>query len=504
MLKKHFSTLLNNKPFLLQPDNLSSKVLTINDINPKVKNAEYAVRGTVPTRALNIRAALLNGNHNYKFDKLTECNIGNPQIFGQKPISFNRQVLASVLYPELIETEIFNQDVRNRARFYSQRMKHSIGAYSDSCGHLFVRESVVKYIAQRDNHLLPPDTSDIILTDGASQGVSMVLNALISDPRDGIMIPIPQYPLYSAACTLQGASECHYYLDEDKGWQVTIEELNRSYKNSKKHGINPKILVVINPGNPTGQVLSYKTIEQMIEFAYNNRMIIFADEVYQDNVYTDKKYFYSFKKVRSELSKPYNDVELFSFHSTSKGLLGECGLRGGYIELCNIDEKVKEQIIKLRSMFLCSNTIGQCMTELMCNPPTLINSSQETTEQYQKEKNDLYNSLKRRAEIMTDKLNKMTNIECQEVEGAMYAFPRIHLNKKIIEEAQKRKMEPDLFYCLNVLENTGIVIIPGSGFRQKDDTYHFRITTLILPEEYQMQQLDVFSQFNDEFHRQYN
>lgn len=96
----------------------------------------------------------------------------------------------------------------------------------------------------------------------------------------------------------------------------------------------------------------------MIEFAYDHKMVIFADEVYQENVYNPLKSFVSFKKVRSELQEPYNNVELFSLHSTSKGLLGECGLRGGYFEMCNIHPQVKEEIIKLRSMFLCSNTIG--------------------------------------------------------------------------------------------------------------------------------------------------
>lgn len=103
----------------------------------------------------------------------------------------------------------------------------TIGAYSDSAGHIFIRESVAKYIAKRDNHLIPPDVSDIILTDGASQGVQICLNVLISDSRDGIMIPIPQYPLYSASCTLVGASEVHYFLDEEKGWNVSAEELKK-------------------------------------------------------------------------------------------------------------------------------------------------------------------------------------------------------------------------------------------------------------------------------------
>lgn len=101
----------------------------------------------------------------------------------------------------------------------------------------------------------------------------------------------------------------------------------------------------------------------------------------------------------------------------------------------------------------------------MCNPPTSLNASQETVDTYNSERNALFESLKRRALIVTEKLNHMTNVSCQEVEGAMYAFPKIALGEKAIQEALKRKMEPDLFYCLSVLENTGIVLVPGSGFR---------------------------------------
>ncbi|EAS04389.1 class I/II aminotransferase (macronuclear) [Tetrahymena thermophila SB210] len=480
------------------------KFITEEDINKRVINAEYAVRGTVPTRAGKIKQLLKEGSHNYPFNQLTECNIGNPQIFGQKPITFNRQVLSTILNPELVNSEVYSKDVRARAKYYLERMgSTTIGAYSDSAGHIFIRESIAKYIAKRDNHLIPPDVNDIILTDGASQGVQICLNVLISDSRDGIMIPIPQYPLYSASCTLVGASEVHYFLDEQKGWSCSVEELKKQHRDAKMHGINPKILVVINPGNPTGQVLSYDTIKQMIEFAYDHKMVIFADEVYQDNIYTPNKEFVSFKKVRSELPYPYNNIELFSFHSTSKGLLGECGLRGGYFEMCNIDSRVKEEIIKLRSMFLCSNTVGQCTTELMCNPPTLQNASAETVEQYNNERNALLESLKRRAQIVTESLNKMTNITCQEVEGAMYAFPSIKFGKKALAEAAKKKMEPDLFYCLNVLENTGIVLVPGSGFRQEENTYHFRITTLILGEDRLRESMEALKNYNEKFHKEY-
>lgn len=160
---------------------------------------------------------------------------------------------------------------------------------------------------------------------------------------------------------------------------MTKEDLEKSFLNSKKSGINPKILVVINPGNPTGQVMSEETIKHFIEFAYENKLIIFADEVYQDNIYTKKKKFVSFNKVRESMPEPYKSIELISFHSTSKGLLGECGIRGGYIHLSNIDKKVMQELVKLRSIFLCPNTIGQCMTELMCNPPSNDNYATSDT-----------------------------------------------------------------------------------------------------------------------------
>lgn len=103
------------------------------------------------------------------------------------------------------------------------------------------------------------------------------------------MIPVPQYPLYTAITALNNASEVHYYLDEAAGWQVSEQELNNSYNDARGRGVNPKVIVVINPGNPTGQVLGKETIESIIRFAHDKRLVIFADEVYQENIYTDKK-----------------------------------------------------------------------------------------------------------------------------------------------------------------------------------------------------------------------
>jgi len=116
---------------------------------------------------------------------------------------------------------------------------------------------------------------------------------------------------------------------------------------------------VVNPGNPTGNVLSRKEIENIIKLSYENKMIIINDEVYQYNIYTEEAPFISFRKVLAEIGEPYSsNVELISFQSISKGLMGECGLKGGYFEAFNLDPFFIEMLNKLKSIELCSNTVG--------------------------------------------------------------------------------------------------------------------------------------------------
>jgi alanine transaminase len=146
--------------------------------------------------------------------------------------------------------------------------------------------------------------------------------------------------------------------------------------------------------------------------------------------------------------------------------------------------------------------MGQIMVDCMVNPP-LEGVSQETREKYLSEKNALLESLKYRAKIVTNYLNSMVNVSCQEVEGAMYAFPSVKFSKKAIAAAEKEGKSVDLVYCLEVLKATGIVLVPGSGFRQAPGTYHFRITTLILPEKHLEDKLKVLKKFNEDFHARY-
>lgn len=140
----------------------------------------------------------------------------------------------------------------------------------------------------------------------------------INDKPTGVMIPIPQYPLYSASISEFGLGEIGYFLDEENKWALNITELERSLNEAKKWS-NPRVLVVINPGNPTGQVLNRSNIEDIIKFAHKHKLFIFADEVYQDNIYDKNCCFHSFKKVAFELGAPYNQMELASFMSISKG-----------------------------------------------------------------------------------------------------------------------------------------------------------------------------------------
>ena len=118
----------------------------------------------------------------------------------------------------------------------------------------------------------------------------------------GVMIPIPQYPLYSATVDEFGMQQVGYYLDEENHWSLDIEELRRSLYESRKT-CNPRVLCVINPGNPTGQVLSYDNIKNILEFCMEENLFLIADEVYQDNVYAEGSKFHSFKKVLGDLGQ---------------------------------------------------------------------------------------------------------------------------------------------------------------------------------------------------------
>lgn len=234
---------------------------------------------------------------------------------------------------------------------------------------------------------------------------------------------------------------------------MSVDELRAAYQRGVDNGVNIRGIVVINPGNPTGQVLSENDLKATLEFAHEKKLYVLADEVYQENIYVNKE-FCSMRKALKNLGKPYeDDVELTSFHSLSKGLLGECGLRGGYMEVHNTDEYARQMIYKSKAVNLCSNSIGQIGVGLMVriylcnivqvNPPNESNCSEEVLKQFKQEHDDIFKGLQNRAKLLTRKLNSIQGITCNEVEGAMYAFPRIEFPEKYIEMAKRDSQFPD-------------------------------------------------------------
>jgi len=123
------------------------------------------------------------------------------------------------------------------------------------------------------------------MTNGASEGVRVAMKMINRNFKQGILIPIPQYPLYSAQITLDGGAMVSYFLEEEKNWGVNIEDIEYRIKNAKDVGIEMRAIVVINPGNPTGNVLRRGDVEGIIRLSYENNMVIMADEVYQNNIY---------------------------------------------------------------------------------------------------------------------------------------------------------------------------------------------------------------------------
>ncbi|XP_013787751.1 alanine aminotransferase 2-like [Limulus polyphemus] len=459
---------------------MACKTVTLDNMNPNIIKMEYAVRGPLVIRAREIEKELERGIKK-PFSEVIKGNIGDCQAMGQKPITFIRQVLTLCAYPDLIKDDRFPSDVKERAKLIlSYCGGKSVGSYSDSAGIEIIRKHIAAYIEKRDG--VPSDYLNCILSTGASEGVRTVINILnhsASGKPPGIMIPIPQYPLYSATLAEYGMYQINYYLDEDNEWALDISELKRAVEAARDH-CEPRGLVVINPGNPTGSVLTRENIEKIVKFAYEEHLFLMADEVYQHNIYAEGMEFHSFKKVMTKMGPPYSNMELASFMSASKGFMGECGLRGGYCELINIDPEVKKMLLKSISAKLCPSVLGQIAMDCVINPPQPGEPSHET---FIKEKNEVLQSLKERAILAANTFNSIEGMQCNKVAGAMYAFPRLILPEKAIEKAKSLGQAPDFFFAMQLLETTGICVVPGSGFGQRPGTYHFRTTILPQPEK---------------------
>lgn len=344
----------------------------------------------------------------------------------------------------------------------------------------------------------PANESDIYLSAGASSGVNTLLHVMCANEKTGILVPIPQYPLYTASLSVLNATCVPYYLDESKNWGTDLDSMKEALKKAKSEGVDVRALVIINPGNPTGASLSEEDVRAMIEFARVEKLVIMADEVYQTNVFVGK--FHSFKRVLRQLQKEnpgkYDEMELASLHSISKGMVGECGHRGGYFELVGFDPQVQAEIYKFVSITLCAPVIGQCLVELMVNPPK---EGEPSYELYKKEYDGIFNGLRERATALHKAFEQMEGVECGAPQGSMYLFPTIQVPAKAVEAAKAEGRTPDEFYAMQLLENTGICVVAGNGFGQKEGTLHFRTTFLAPGTEWVGRMTKFHKEFMDKY-----
>jgi aspartate/methionine/tyrosine aminotransferase len=443
-------------------------------VNRDILEMEYAVRGPLAQRA----AALAREGR-----RIIPCNLGNPQALGQRPLSFTRSVLSLVEEPTRIARERRLRELLARgeaggaadgapseyvldvAQSILARLESGMGAYTESSGPRFIREAIARFIDHRDGGEVPADPDAIFLTAGASEGVRFLIEMLIADRRDGILIPIPQYPLYSATVRKCGGVQINYYPDEDRDWSLEPAVLEEAIEGARRDGVRVKAIVVINPGNPTGAVLDEASMREVVAFAERHGLVILADEVYQENVYGAT--FCSFAKVVGR-----RPVPLVSLHSISKGFTGECGHRGGYLELRNAPQvaggslDLRDLLLKQASVRLCSNTVGQVLTYLMVSPPPAGSAPHET---YERERRRILDDLQEKARIMRDAFREMRGVRCFGRIGALYLFPRL--------EALPPGTS-DFDYCMRLLESTGWVTVDGTGFGQRAGTSHLRVAFL--------------------------
>ncbi|CAG2179000.1 unnamed protein product, partial [Oppiella nova] len=214
----------------------SSSVLTLDSINQRVRHMEYAVRGPIPQRALQLEKELKSGAKK-PFDEVIRANIGDCHAMDQKPITFFRQVLSGAADPlQMHSNPNIPKEVKQRVdELLDGCGGRSVGAYSEATGVEIIRRHVAEYIEERDG--LASDWQNVVLTTGASEGAKAILGFINSSSKDGIptgvMVPIPQYPLYSATLTELGMNLISYYLDEQNQWALNINELRRALEESK-------------------------------------------------------------------------------------------------------------------------------------------------------------------------------------------------------------------------------------------------------------------------------
>jgi alanine-synthesizing transaminase len=374
----------------------------------KLADVCYDIRGPVLDKARQMEE---------EGQKIIKLNIGNLAAFGFEA-------------PD----EIVQDMIRNLGQ---------ASGYTDSKGLFAPRKAVMQYAQEK--HVAGVTIDDIYLGNGASELIVMSVNALLNS-GDEVMVPAPDYPLWTAAVSLSGGKPVHYVCDEQAGWFPDIADIR------KKITPNTKAIVVINPNNPTGALYPVQLLEQIVEVAREHQLIVLADEIYDKVLYEDAHHV--------SLASLADDVLFITFNGLSKNYRS-CGYRAGWMVVSGNKTHAKDYIEGLNmlaSMRLCANVPGQYAVQ------TALGGYQSI--------NDLVapgGRLLRQRDLAYDLLTQIPGVTCVKPNSALYMFPR--LDPKLYPIADDQQFAYDL------LAQEKVLIVQGTGFNCPTPD-HFRLVFL--------------------------
>jgi alanine-synthesizing transaminase len=374
----------------------------------KLADVCYDIRGPVLDKARQMEE---------EGHKIIKLNIGNLAVFGLEP-------------PD----EIVQDMIRN--------LPHSAG-YTDSKGLFAPRKAVVHYTQEK--HIAGVGVDDVYLGNGASELIVMSLNALL-DAGDEVLVPAPDYPLWTAAVSLSGGRPVHYRCDEQADWTPDIEDI-RAKITPQTRGI-----VVINPNNPTGALYPTALLDQIVELARQHQLIVFADEIYDKTLYDGHSH--------TSIASLADDVLFVTFNGLSKNYRS-CGYRAGWM-IVSGDKRHAGDYIEglnmLASMRLCANTPGQLAIQ------TALGGYQSIK--------DLVapgGRLCRQRDLAYELLTQIPGVSVVKPKAALYMFPR--LDPKLYPVADDQQLAYEL------LAEEKVLIVQGTGFNWPRPD-HFRLVFL--------------------------
>ena len=375
----------------------------------KLKNVFYDIRGPVTATAEKME----RDGHT-----ILKLNTGNPAVFGfEAPDVIMRDMIANLPTSQ---------------------------GYTTSKGITSARRAVVTRYELIDG--FPPcDIDDVYLGNGVSELISMVTQAALND-GDEILIPAPDYPLWTAASTLAGGKVVHYLCDEEDDWNPSLEDI-RSKVTDKT-----KAIVVINPNNPTGAVYSRETLEGIADIAREHELMIFADEIYDRILYDGAQH--------TCMAEVAPDVITITFNGLSKAYR-VCGYRAGWMVITGPRRRAKgfiEGIDLLSGTRLCANVPGQHAIQVALGGRQSIYSLTAEGGRLHKQR-----------DVAVRKLREIPGVSVVEPKGALYCFPKI--------DAEMYGIHDDERFMLDLLKSEKILMVQGRGFNYPTPD-HFRVVTL--------------------------